>query len=145
MPHMPAAVLACLYTTDSGGLGSAELVARLRVSPASISKAVGYLEEQELVRRHRDSGRRDRYVIDNDVWVRATVASARGNEILADAAREGATILGPATPAGLRLDEMSRFLIQVSHDLLRAADQWRRASTDQRAGARSNQEGLDGE
>src|SRR6476659_7256896 len=50
-------------TTDAGRLTAAELVDRLRVSPASVSAAIAVLEQQELVRRERDPrGRRDRYV-----------------------------------------------------------------------------------
>lgn len=56
IPQMMAKMLATLYTTDSGSLTSAELVQHLQVSPASISKAVGYLEAQELIRRERDPG-----------------------------------------------------------------------------------------
>ncbi|MFG2127994.1 hypothetical protein ACGFNV_09360 [Streptomyces sp. NPDC048751] len=45
---MMAKVLAALFTTDSGSLTSAELVRRLQVSPASVSKAVGYLDRGSL-------------------------------------------------------------------------------------------------
>ncbi|MFF2775960.1 MarR family transcriptional regulator [Streptomyces sp. NPDC058052] len=51
---MMARVLAALFPTDSGSLTSAELVRRLRVSPASVSKAVGYLENQALITRERN-------------------------------------------------------------------------------------------
>ncbi|MGW5688853.1 GbsR/MarR family transcriptional regulator [Nonomuraea sp. NPDC003754] len=71
LPRMPARLFVCLLTSDSGSPTSAELVRRLQVSPASVSKAIGYLEEIELVRRTQDSGRRERYVIDDDVWLRA--------------------------------------------------------------------------
>ncbi|MEJ8644624.1 MarR family transcriptional regulator [Streptomyces sp. MS1.HAVA.3] len=108
IPRMMAGVLGCLYTTDTGSLTAGELAERLRVSPATISKAVGYLEAQELIRRERDArGRRDLYVIDADVWFRAMIASARLNSVLADAAREGAGLLGAGTPAGARLEDMA--------------------------------------
>ncbi|MFC5826349.1 MarR family transcriptional regulator [Nonomuraea insulae] len=65
---MTARVLTCLYTNDSGSLTAAELVQRLQVSPASISKAIGELERHELIRRESDPRRRrDRSVIDPDV------------------------------------------------------------------------------
>ncbi|MFI9269986.1 helix-turn-helix domain-containing protein [Kitasatospora sp. NPDC052896] len=125
-PRMMARVLACLYTTDTGGLTAAELVQRLRVSPASISLAIGFLEERELVRRERGSrGRRERYVIDDDVWYRALLASARTNAGLADAARHGAEVLGAVTPAGARLEDMGQFLAHVCHDLVERAEYWR--------------------
>uniref|UniRef100_A0AAU2JNN4 MarR family transcriptional regulator n=1 Tax=Streptomyces sp. NBC_00049 TaxID=2903617 RepID=A0AAU2JNN4_9ACTN len=126
IPRMMAQVLGCLYTTDTGSLTAGELAERLRVSPASISKAVGYLEAQELIRRERDAGgRRDRYVIDEDVWFRAMAAGARLNAALADVAREGAGLLGSGTPAGARLDCMGRFLGHVGEDLVKAAEHWR--------------------
>ena len=59
---MMARVMACLTLSDSGSLTAAELAERLRVSPASVSKAIAFLETQDLVRRFRDEGgRRERY------------------------------------------------------------------------------------
>jgi hypothetical protein len=120
---MPARILACLCTVDDGGLTSSELVARLRVSPASISTAVGLLAGQELIRRERH-GRHERYVLDGQIWVRAWLASARRNDLLADASGAGVRVLGPRTPAGARLAEMSRFLRAVGRDMVRAAERW---------------------
>ncbi|MER6945585.1 MarR family transcriptional regulator [Nonomuraea sp. NPDC000554] len=125
VPRTTARVLTCLYTTDSGSLTAAELVQRLRVSPASISMAVGYLEEQALLRRERDPGRRrERYVIDDDVWYRAFLASAQMTVMLADAARGGADVLGAATPAGARLGDMGRFLGYLGDDMVQTAERW---------------------
>nr|WP_240777136.1 helix-turn-helix domain-containing protein [Nonomuraea basaltis] len=128
LPRMTARVVTCLYTTDSGSLTAAELVQRLQVSPASISKAIGELEQQELIRRERDPRRRrDRYVIDADAWFRGWMASARQNVMLADSARDGAEILGAATPAGIRLQDISQFFEHVGHAMLEAAAEWRQA------------------
>ncbi|WP_020525963.1 GbsR/MarR family transcriptional regulator [Catelliglobosispora koreensis] len=124
---MAARVLACLYTTDSGSLTAGELVAQLRVSPASVSKAIGDLERQELVRRERDPKlRRDRYVIDGDVWYQAWLASAQMNAVLAEAVQRGAEVLGTQTPAGARLHSASQFLSHVGRDMVRAAEKWRK-------------------
>ena len=126
LSRMTARVLTSLYVADSGSATAAELVDRLRVSPASISKAVGELESQALVKRAREpGGRRDRYVIDDDIWYRSWLASAQMNATIADAAGRGVTLLGAATPAGARLGDMSRFLRQVGEDMLRAAERWR--------------------
>ena len=123
MPRTISRVLACLTTTDLGSMTSAELVRRLRVSPASISKAIGFLEDQQLVRRERD-GRRERYVVDDDVWYRASIASAHTNNLLAAAALDGAEILGPDTPAGARLADTGRFIKNFTDDLLHRAEYW---------------------
>ncbi|WP_414941082.1 helix-turn-helix domain-containing protein [Amycolatopsis sp. cmx-11-51] len=113
LPRMAARVLARLVTTNSGGLTSAELVRLLQVSPASVSKAVSYLEGLEVVRRtHR--GRREWYFIDDDVWLRAWLSSARTNATWADTARDGAELFDRTSPAGARLDRMSRFFATVT-------------------------------
>jgi hypothetical protein len=123
MPRMICRVLTCLTTADSGSMTSAELVQRLRVSAASISKAIAMLEGQQLVRRERD-GRRERYVVDDDVWYRATMASGQTNTVFAEAALDGAEILGPDTPAGARLADTGRFVKYFSEDLMRRAEYW---------------------
>ncbi|MFJ2770772.1 helix-turn-helix domain-containing protein [Streptomyces sp. NPDC087300] len=118
LPRMAARVLARLVTTDSGSLTASELVAGLRVSPASVSKAVGYLEGLDVVRRERDAGRRrERYVIDDDVWLRSWLTSARTNAMWAETARRGAETLDAATPAGARLDHMRQFFTGLSDDM----------------------------
>ena len=124
-PKMMARVLTCLYTTDNGSMTAAELVERLQVSPASISKAISFLESQGLVRRERDDRRRERYVADDDVWYQSMIASARGTTQLAETARQGVGVLGPGTPAAVRLENISRFLDFVSESIIRAADQAR--------------------
>ncbi|KUM82512.1 MULTISPECIES: GbsR/MarR family transcriptional regulator [Streptomyces] len=124
-PKMMARVLTCLYTSDTGSLTAAELVQRLEVSPASVSKAISYLENQGLVRRERDDRRRERYIADDDVWYQSMIASARGTIQLAETARQGVGVLGRDTPAAVRLENIARFLDFVSESLTRAADQAR--------------------
>ena len=43
LPKMTARVLTCLFTADAGSLTVSDLVQHLQVSPASVSKAVGFL------------------------------------------------------------------------------------------------------
>ncbi|QWF83270.1 helix-turn-helix domain-containing protein [Amycolatopsis sp. CA-230715] len=118
LPRMAARVFACLITTDSGALTAGELVRGLRVSPASVSKAVAYLEELDLVDRARVPGRRhETYEIDDDVWLRTWLTSARTNEVWADTAQEGAELFGAATPAGARLARMSQFFTRLAEDM----------------------------
>ncbi|MFE0044162.1 GbsR/MarR family transcriptional regulator [Streptomyces albireticuli] len=125
LPKMMARVLTCLYTTDEGSLTAAELVQRLQVSPASISKAITFLEGQGLVRRERNERRRERYVVDDDVWYQAMVASARSNAQVIETARQGVGVLGADTPAAARLENIARFLDFVSETMTRAAEQAR--------------------
>ncbi|MEU3735408.1 helix-turn-helix domain-containing protein [Streptomyces sp. NPDC033538] len=125
LPKMMSRVMACLSLTDSGSLTASELVQRLQVSPASVSKAVTYLESQGLVRRERDDRRRERYVVDDDVWYQSMMASARSTAQLVEMARQGVGVLGSGTPAGARLENIARFLDFVSESLARAAEQAR--------------------
>ena len=125
LPKMMSRVLVCLYTTDSGSLTASELVQRLQVSPASISKAITFLESLDLVRRERDERRRERYVVDDDLWYQSMMRSARDNTQLAEAARQGVGILGPDTPAAARLDNIARYLDFVAESITHAAEQAR--------------------
>ncbi|MFI8184278.1 helix-turn-helix domain-containing protein [Actinacidiphila glaucinigra] len=122
---MGARVLTCLFTTDAGSLTAAELTERLQVSPASISKAIAFLESQSLVRRERDERRRDRYLVDDELFYQATIASARANDQLVATARQGVAVLGPDTPAAARLENIARFLDFISESITRAAEQAR--------------------
>jgi DNA-binding transcriptional regulator YhcF (GntR family) len=125
LPKMTARLLAGLYTADTGSLTAAELAGRLQVSPASVSKAVAFLESQGLVRRERDDRRRERYVVDDDVMYQSTMASARSTAHLGEIARQGVSVLGPGTPAATRLENIARFVDFVSESIARAADQAR--------------------
>ncbi|MDV5143410.1 helix-turn-helix domain-containing protein [Streptomyces sp. SBC-4] len=125
LPQMMARVLAALFITDSGSLTSAELVRRLHVSPASVSKAIGYLETQALVKRERDPhSRAERYAIDDDVAFQSIVAGARNQTQVAEACKIAARKLGTTTPAGARLENTSQFLLHVIEDLVRSAQHW---------------------
>src|SRR5215469_5692741 len=137
LPKMISQVLVCLYTTDAGSLTASELVQRLQVSPASISKAITFLVSQDLVRRERDERRRERYVVDDDVWYQAMVASARSNAQVVEAARQGVSILGPGTPAAARLENIARFLDFVGESITRAAEQAREVLYTKPIAARS--------
>ncbi|MGW8566328.1 MarR family transcriptional regulator [Isoptericola sp. NPDC055881] len=125
LPRTAAGVLTLLYVADSGSLTAAELVERLQVSPASVSKAISLLENLGLVRRERAEGRRERYAADGDAWYQSMIAAARSNAQLAEAARAGVGVLGRDTPAGARLENMARFMDFVGESISRAAEQAR--------------------
>lgn len=125
LPKMMSRVLACLYITDGGSLTASELVQRLQVSPASVSKAITGLETLTLVRRERDEGRRERYVVDDDIWYQSMIDSARSNAQLAETARQGVHVLGRDSPAAVRLESVARFLDFVGESITRSAEQAR--------------------
>lgn len=118
LPRMASRVLALLYTSDSRTLTAADLVRELRVSPASISKAIGYLEQVGMVHREPDPRRRfQHYVIAEDVWLKAWEVSARTNFNWAETAAEGVELVGRDTPAGERLAQMAEFFERLSEDM----------------------------
>ena len=118
LPRMTARVFVCLLTADASGLTAADLVLRLRVSPASVSKSIGYLEAMDLVARRQDpGGRRERYVIDDDVWLRAWQADTSAHGEIATAAQRGIEIFGADTTAGARLGRMGQFFGRLSEQM----------------------------
>jgi DNA-binding transcriptional regulator GbsR (MarR family) len=126
MARMPARVFAAILTADDGRCTAADLADLLRVSPAAISGAVRYLTQLRLVRREREPGeRRDHYRISSDTWYEAVTRReemiARWEQDLAD----GVKAVGPASPAGDRLEETRRFFEYFRHALERAVLDWR--------------------
>ncbi|MBT2418306.1 helix-turn-helix domain-containing protein [Streptomyces sp. ISL-22] len=135
MPRVAAGVMACLYITDTGTLTAADLVQRLRISPASVSHAVTFLEQQGLLRRERTPGvRRERYVIDDGIWLRSLRATVQMNDALVAASRRGAEILGSGTPAGARFESSAELLLLVSESLRQVMEQWRQTRGTPSAG-----------
>ncbi|MCX5207752.1 helix-turn-helix domain-containing protein [Kitasatospora sp. NBC_00240] len=125
MPQMTARVMTGLLLSDTGSLTSAELTQRLQVSPASVSKSITFLEGQGMARRERDERRRERYIVDNDIWYQSMMASARSTAQIVETARQGVSVFGSDTPAGARLENVARFLDFVSESIARAAEQAR--------------------
>ncbi|MBB4699093.1 GbsR/MarR family transcriptional regulator [Sphaerisporangium siamense] len=118
LTRMASRVFVCLITSDAGSLTAAELVRGLRVSPASVSKAIAHLETLELVGREPDQGgRRERYFVGDDVWIRAWRADTGAHAEVAEAARWGVEIFGDGTPAGDRLARMGGFFRRISEQM----------------------------
>lgn len=118
MPRMASRVFTSLLLSEAGSLTAADLVGRLQVSPAAVSKAIGYLEGMDLLRREADgSSRRERYVIDDDVWLRALRTDSAAHAGVADAATRGIAIFGAETPAGIRLGLMGRFFGELTEQI----------------------------
>lgn len=131
-PRMMAMVLISVYTTDSGSLTATELVEHLHVSPASISKAVQYLERMGFARRERDPRRRERYVIDEDIWDGVFRRQAQSMAEWGAIVREGADMFDPTTPAGARLDRLSQFLMFHHNEMVQANERWRQFIEEER-------------
>ncbi|WP_426185252.1 MarR family transcriptional regulator [Microbacterium sp. TWP3-1-2b2] len=122
MPRMASRVFAGLITAESDTATAAGLVSELGVSPASVSKAIGYLEGMELVERRSEPGdRREYYRVGDDVWTRAMRTDSSGHADVADAAHRGLALLGAKSAAGIRLARMGQFFGALT-DHLRGSD-----------------------
>ncbi|MFB9681717.1 GbsR/MarR family transcriptional regulator [Streptosporangium vulgare] len=126
LPKMVARVLIGLWPSEDGRLTAAELSRGLKVSPASISMAVGYLTRQGLIRREHDPQRRhDIYVVDDDAWYHSTVIGSRQTLAAAEITKAAGRTLGLDTPVGRRLARGGAFLERISLDTLASAERWR--------------------
>ncbi|HJP75895.1 MAG TPA: helix-turn-helix domain-containing protein [Pseudonocardiaceae bacterium] len=115
LPRMTARVFVSLLTADAGGRTSADLVRGLQVSPASVSKSIAALEAIDLVVRHVDPGsRRERYMVDEDVWLRAWQTDTSAHGQVAATAERGVAIFGADSAAGIRLGRMGQFFARLS-------------------------------
>jgi DNA-binding transcriptional regulator GbsR (MarR family) len=131
LPKMCARVFACLLVSESGSLTARELAQRLSVSPASISKAVGYLEDMNLLCRTPEAGtRRERYAVGDDVWQRAWQTDTGAHAAVAEAARRGVELFGPESPAGIRLRKMGEFFGWLAGQMTRTAAPVSRTTDD---------------
>ncbi len=118
MPRMASRVFTGLIISPTGTCTAAELVSELRVSPASVSKAIGYLESMELVeRRPEPRSRKERYSVGDDIWTRAIRADSSGHAAVADAAQRGLALFGADTPTGIRLARMGQFFGDLTQQL----------------------------
>jgi DNA-binding transcriptional regulator GbsR (MarR family) len=125
IPPMPARVFAALLVTDSGRLTAAELAESLQVSPAAVSGAVRYLTQIGLVHKERVPGsRRDYYRMPDDVWNEMFRLRDQVMQRWAAMIREGIELLGPDTPAGMRLTEHATFFDFVSRELPEVLKRW---------------------
>lgn len=118
MPRMACRVFASLVTAKTDTTTAAALAAQLDVSPASISKAIAYLEGIELVERRTESGsRREHYRVGDDTWTRAIRVDSRAHASVAETAQRGLNILGADSPAGVRLAKMGQFFDALTRQM----------------------------
>lgn len=125
MPRMPARVFAGLMVTESGELTAAELVEQLQVSAASVSNAVRYLEQIDLVVRDREPGsRRDHFRVDHEVWHQMFSRRDALLSAWADRMTEGIVLVGADSVAGRRLAETRAFFEFLHGELAGIIKRW---------------------
>jgi DNA-binding transcriptional regulator GbsR (MarR family) len=126
MARMPARVFAALISTDEGRMTAAEIADTLRISAAAVSGAVRYLEQVSLVGREREPGsRRDRYVVQHDLWYEAILQREQLLTRWERALTEGVDALGADTPAGRRLENSVAFFEFLQEEMPAMLERWR--------------------
>ncbi|MDK1473059.1 MarR family transcriptional regulator [Streptomyces sp. 549] len=126
MQRMPSRVFACLLVSEDGALSSAELGARLRISPAAVSGAVRYLAQVHLISRERQPGsRRERYRVHADAWYEAMTQRDAVLGRWVNTFQLGVDALGPQTRAGRRVAETAEFFTFMQDELAGIMRRWR--------------------
>jgi DNA-binding transcriptional regulator GbsR (MarR family) len=125
LQRLPSRVFAALSIDEDGRMTSAELVAVLGVSPASVSGAVRYLSQIGFVHRERERGsRRDVYVVDDDAWLQATLRGDQAYAPMVAALDDALQRLDPGSHAHRRLLLMREFLVFIGQELGGIAERW---------------------
>ncbi|AWL39288.1 MULTISPECIES: GbsR/MarR family transcriptional regulator [unclassified Streptomyces] len=135
MQRMASRVFAALLADDDGCMTSAEIGEQLRISPAAVSGAVGYLTQVSMVGREREPGsRRDRYRLHDEIWYETFADRDHVLTRWERTLRDGARSLGEDTPAGARIAETADFFAFLQEEMTGVMERWR-ASRSERSGA----------
>ncbi|HEY9289972.1 MAG TPA: MarR family transcriptional regulator [Microlunatus sp.] len=133
VPRMPSRVLACLTISEDGAMTSADLSARLQISPAAVSGAIRYLTQVRMVVREREPGtRRDLYRVQQN----GMYAAITGRDDFLQHWRQillaGVDAVGADTAAGERLTENADFMDFLSSELSGVLHRWEAYRTKHR-------------
>jgi DNA-binding transcriptional regulator GbsR (MarR family) len=125
LARVPSLVFSALLADDDGRMTSAELVEALHVSPASVSGAVRYLEQIQMLRRERERGsRRDVYVVEEETWHTALLRRDQVYAPMIAALTEGLTAVPVKTPAHQRILVTREFMTFINEEMRALADKW---------------------
>jgi predicted transcriptional regulator len=124
-PRTPARIFVALLTSDASRLSAAELGDMLQMSAASVSGGVRYLLQVGLVTAEGEPGsRRLHYRQSPDVWQDIVRLRDRQFRTWAAELRQGAEVLGPASPAGARLADTVRYFEFISREMIGLLARW---------------------
>ncbi len=126
LQRMAARTFGALLAAQSDGLTAKEIAQVLRVSPAAVSGAVGYLTRTGLANRVRTPGDRvDHFVIDGTTWAEAiALETARLHEMTGWLSK-GAASVPEGSPAHLRMVETREFFEFIAAEMPKLVDRWR--------------------
>ena len=124
-PRTPARIFVALLTSDSTRLTAAELGEILQASPAAISGGVRYLIQVGLAAAQGEPGsRRLHYWVSQQVW--RDIVRLRDRQFTSWAAelRLGIGVLGPQSPAGVRMAETASYFEFISAEMAGLIARW---------------------
>jgi DNA-binding transcriptional regulator GbsR (MarR family) len=125
LARVPSLVFSALLVDEDGRMTSAELAEELHLSPASISGAVKYLEQINMMRRERERGsRRDVYVVEEETWHTTLMRRDQVYQPMIAALTAGLTAVAPKTAAHHRMLVTREFLAFVNEEMRALADKW---------------------
>jgi DNA-binding transcriptional regulator GbsR (MarR family) len=126
IPRMPARVFSALLAADSGRLTAGELSGQLQASPAAVSGGVRYLMGVGMVSREGEPGsRRHHYRVPEHVWDEVITGRDRLMARWTAVLREGISLLGADSPAGIRMADSVQYFEFVAAELPRVLARWR--------------------
>jgi predicted transcriptional regulator len=135
LPPMAARVFVALLASEAGHLTSAQLSEQLQISSATVSGAVRFLIQANVVFREREPGsRRDVYRLYEHVWQEILTRRLQILNFWNDSLRNGIEAVGSATPAGQRLSETLDFFVFLDKEVPEMMTRWRERQTGGAAG-----------
>ena len=124
-PRTPARIFVALLTSDSSRLTAAELADLLQASPASVSGGVRYLLQVGLIAAQGEPGsRRQHYLMSERVWQDIVRLRDRQFTRWAMELRDGMRVLGPSSPAGIRMADTVRYFEFLSGEMAGLLARW---------------------
>ena len=130
-PRTPARIFVALLTADSSSLTAAELAELLQASPASVSGGARYLTQVGLVTAEGEPGsRRQHYRMSVSVWQDIVSLRDRQFSRWATELSQGVQILGPDSPAGLRMADTVRYFEFISEEMAGLLARWKEQAND---------------
>ena len=125
LARVPSLVFSALLVDEDGRMTSAELADALHLSPASISGAVKYLEQIQMLRRERERGsRRDVYVVEEETWHTALLRRDQVYAPMIAALTAGLDAVPAGTPAHQRILVTREFMAFINEEMVALAEKW---------------------
>lgn len=131
-PRMAARVYAAILLSPQGALTAAEIVERLSVSPAAVSKAIKFLSQLHLVHRgYEPDSRRDLYFLGRNLSGELIEFHIRWLRSFADTLSEAVDAVGGEQGgAGTRLAEARDFARFAESEMLGLDERWHARQSD---------------